>query len=1033
MKRRFPAFLLALFLAVGLLPITAAAAEEQVGVTFSVLNGTWADGESSILVPFSYGHILEAEDIPEGMEPFPNFDGGYWMQDPVGTEITEEMTFLYNFQPLRTVTFDACGGTFADGEMDTSMQLISGEVCGSLPEDPTLDGCFFMGWFTGEDGFGSRFTAHTAVEEDLVVYARWAELVNITCDGNGGEWTIQEEDEEGEPVLIHLDAREIQVPADTGWEDFLPEEPLWEGWLFDGWSKSPDGDALEADAAFGEDSVVFAQWQRLFTLDFQGNGPGVEGLPLPQTEISNTVTLPEVLPARPGHDFIGWNTQADGSGSQYRAGETITLSEEEGNATLYAIWQQCSCTVTFDGLSETDVLWGEAMEELPELECAEGENRRFVGWETADGLLFDPNTPITESLTLYPRWADQSEITFRIVNGLWVENSQGTYTITVDAGSDLTDKLPTPQPGPDCKETGLWDAPPTSSASGTFTYTCDLLDTHTVTFFADGVAFDTLSVFDGRPIDALPTPPGSGEGFLGWYTAPQGGEKYETDRQVTKDLSLYARWGNVFTLRYDANAEGETVKGLPADRVEIGEGDHFEFTVSDSQPSRPGYRFLGWAEESGVPAAGSCTVADTLTLYAQWQRDTSTFLLHYDANGGENAPPPDVQTVCGPSCTFLVTGEVPTREGWLFRGWAWTSDAVDPEFHRDSLCSVTGEATLYAVWAEAPKNAVVSFLVDGTEFYRIELLPGQSLTLPKAPTRPGYVFQAWNTCRDGSGANVNEQTLISKDLVVYAQWQACQQVTVDFYDRTVHISQTILSQGTALGDQLPGPPSRNKYLFTGWNTAKDGSGRSVDGDSVIHENITLYAVWQKITHASVTFTDRGREVSRTALELGAQIGQFLPQAPAWEGHRFLGWNTQEDGTGKKAVKSMVIREDTAFCAQWEEIEYIQVSFMDRSREVSNLTLELGKKPGDEMPATPTRSGYTFKGWNLEPDGSGSKLYKSTSVHEDVTVYAQWAPKKSASRKSSNPKTGDRIFTAAEVLVFSGLTLVALPLIRRKKR
>ena len=39
--------------------------------------------------------------------------------------------------------------------------------------------------------------------------------------------------------------------------------------------------------------------------------------------------------------------------------------------------------------------------------------------------------------------------------------------------------------------------------------------------------------------------------------------------------------------------------------------------------------------------------------------------------------------------------------------------------------------------------------------------------------------------------------------------------------------------------------------------------------------------------------------------------------------------------------------------------------------------------------TPTRSGYTFKEWNTEQDGTGTKVTSETTFTENTTVYAQW--------------------------------------------
>jgi uncharacterized repeat protein (TIGR02543 family) len=47
--------------------------------------------------------------------------------------------------------------------------------------------------------------------------------------------------------------------------------------------------------------------------------------------------------------------------------------------------------------------------------------------------------------------------------------------------------------------------------------------------------------------------------------------------------------------------------------------------------------------------------------------------------------------------------------------------------------------------------------------------------------------------------------------------------------------------------------------------------------------------------------------------------------------------------------------------------------------------------GARMPASPTRTGFTFAGWNTAANGSGTAFAIATLVPTDVTVYAQWTP------------------------------------------
>jgi uncharacterized repeat protein (TIGR02543 family) len=49
---------------------------------------------------------------------------------------------------------------------------------------------------------------------------------------------------------------------------------------------------------------------------------------------------------------------------------------------------------------------------------------------------------------------------------------------------------------------------------------------------------------------------------------------------------------------------------------------------------------------------------------------------------------------------------------------------------------------------------------------------------------------------------------------------------------------------------------------------------------------------------------------------------------------------------------------------------------------------LGETVGT-FPMEPTRTGYTFSGWNTQADGSGTVFTVDTPVTENITVYAQW--------------------------------------------
>ena len=83
------------------------------------------------------------------------------------------------------------------------------------------------------------------------------------------------------------------------------------------------------------------------------------------------------------------------------------------------------------------------------------------------------------------------------------------------------------------------------------------------------------------------------------------------------------------------------------------------------------------------------------------------------------------------------------------------------------------------------------------------------------------------------------------------------------------------------------------------------------------------------------------------------------------------------------------------------VEEYSVMFMMNYDGAGAYTAET-VKAGDtvSMPASPSRSGYTFDGWFTEADGG--VVYDFTqAVNEDTMLYAQWSKKKSSSSGSSH--------------------------------
>lgn len=84
---------------------------------------------------------------------------------------------------LLTVTFDANGGTFADGSNAQAVRAESGSTV-SLPTNPTRSGYTFTGWNTQADGKGTAFMSSNVVNSDLTVYAQWQKKSSDSSKGS---------------------------------------------------------------------------------------------------------------------------------------------------------------------------------------------------------------------------------------------------------------------------------------------------------------------------------------------------------------------------------------------------------------------------------------------------------------------------------------------------------------------------------------------------------------------------------------------------------------------------------------------------------------------------------------------------------------------------------------------------------------------------------------------------------------------------------------------------------------------------------
>ena len=80
-----------------------------------------------------------------------------------------------------------------------------------------------------------------------------------------------------------------------------------------------------------------------YTLNYHANGGDENSVPASQTEKSNTgkatFTVSSAIPTRDGYTFLGWADDADATAVQYHGGDEITLTKDNPTKTIYAVWE----------------------------------------------------------------------------------------------------------------------------------------------------------------------------------------------------------------------------------------------------------------------------------------------------------------------------------------------------------------------------------------------------------------------------------------------------------------------------------------------------------------------------------------------------------------------------------------------------------------------------------------------------------------------------------------------------------------------
>lgn len=610
-------------------------------------------------------------------------------------------------------------------------------------------------------------------------------------------------------------------------------------------------------------------------------------------------------------------------------------------------------------------------------------NRTFYGW-SANTDANDRDVPVADTMDRNTLNANaRTEIVMparaKTVYALWAINPTLSYNVNTPAGSNA----------------------PGTPASQTVPYNTAAADK------SGWAAGDTGKI--------------PGYRFDGWYTAPNGGNKYDFNTPLTNNVTVYAHWiGNGYTVRFAGN--GATGGGTPdqAFQYNIGQNLHRNgFT-------RDGYTFTGWKRADNQQAYGDGQWVNNLTtqpngivtMVAQWSANEAH--IRYNPNppagkttGGQGTPNWDGHT--GDTPTIGQNGW--TIDGYTFAGWATSPDGSGARYAPGARWTANGTLTLYAQWT--PGQASLTYDGNGATGGKTDPQTGKTdekiNVRDNGFTRDGYTFVTWNTQADckGNAVKPNSEWTLRGSSTLYACWAGNAQ-TLTYHGNGATGGNTAAQSGKT-GDELTTNANgftRDGYTFVRWDTAKDGSGTAYgEGKNGVSQYVMkpagndLYAIW-KANPASIVYRNGYPNTTGSTPDTTGSTGDTVTVSQNGfdrPGYTFTGWSTSKRGDPSlnPGDKHTLEPGTTTVWAQWKANPAHLVynsnigSIGSETRTVDGVvdqTVKTIDNPFD-------RPGYTFSGWNTQADGKG-KAYdpgadytltandKSTPKNTSV-LYAQW--------------------------------------------
>ncbi len=398
------------------------------------------------------------------------------------------------------------------------------------------------------------------------------------------------------------------------------------------------------------------------------------------------------------------------------------------------------------------------------------------------------------------------------------------------------------------------------------------------------------------------------------------------------------------------------------------------------------------------------------------------FTVYFIGNGADSGSMPEMPCLQG--TTYTLPANQFIKEGCAFLGWNTKRDGSGTYYADSARIKDAGNEDhmllLFAMWSESGQT-IKYVLNGGTNDPENPMTFTQDTPTFELhdPMREGYRFGGWFKDKSFKVRITQVVQGTKGNLTVYAKWiPITYEVAFDANGGTgtMKLQKHTYDKYIVLTDCAF---KRVGHTMIGWGLEPDAEEavyrNKEQVKNLAHEQgarITLYALWKGIEYAVVynanggkgNMSDVGGSCTYGKEYYVAECGYERP------GYVFVGWSLKKDNKGKADYQpgdlfSNLIStagKTVTLYAVWSPLGYTVV-FDGNGADtgtMDSMACVAGKETALKANAY-KRTGYTFKGWNTQADGTGSAYKDKAKITspgrmieegESVTLYAQWIVK-----------------------------------------